>query len=86
MEDFLIDVFQMVGEDDHDPFGMAMTEAEEAIRRIRNGARSVDLKPQDSAIRRKQHEMARDAQLVSHSYGHEPNRRVRIFRDEPARP
>ena len=28
--------------------------------------------------------MAREAHLVSHSYGNEPHRRVRIFRDEPA--
>jgi len=88
MEDFLIDVFQMYGdeEDEQDPFGAAMVEAEEAIRRIRSGARSVDLTPQAAHIRRKQHEMARAAHLVSHSYGAEPHRRVRIFRDEPLQP
>ncbi|MBN1966913.1 MAG: AAA family ATPase, partial [Anaerolineae bacterium] len=86
MEDFLVDVFQLHEEDDHDPFGAALHEAEEAIRQIRGGARSVDLMPQASYIRRKQHEIARAAHLVSHSYGHEPNRRVRIFRDEPIRP
>jgi predicted RNA-binding protein Jag len=32
-------------------------------------------------IRRIQHEMARQAELVSHSYCQEPNRRVRIFRN-----
>ncbi len=87
MEDFLIDVFQLYGDDDdeRDPFGTAMREVEEAIRQIRSGARSVDLSPQAAHIRRKQHEMVRDAQLVSHSYGQEPNRRVRIFRDEPMR-
>ena len=37
------------------------------------------IKPAD--IRRLQHEMARQANLTSHSYGKEPNRRVRIFRD-----
>jgi len=86
MEDFLVDVFQLYGDDEHDPFGRAMLEAEQAIRQIRNGARSVDLTPQAAAIRRKQHEMARAARLVSHSYGQEPNRRVRIFRDEPVGP
>lgn len=83
MEDFLVDVFQMYGDETHDPFGTAMSEAEDAIKRIRSGARSVDLSPQAAHIRRKQHEMARAAHLVSHSYGSEPNRRVRIFRDEP---
>ncbi len=85
MEDFLVDVFQLHGDEPQDPFGRAMGEVEEAIRRIRGGARSVDLSPQASHIRRKQHEMARDAHLISHSYGNEPNRRVRIFRDEPVR-
>ena len=86
MEDFLVDVFQLYGDDEHDPFGRAMLEAEQAIRQIRNGARSIDLSPQAAHIRRKQHEMARAARLVSHSYGQEPNRRVRIFRDEPVGP
>jgi hypothetical protein len=86
MEDFLVDLFQLYGGDDRrDPFGEAIREAEDAIRQIRSGARSVDLSPQAAHIRRKQHEMARAARLVSHSYGNEPNRRVRIFRDEPAR-
>lgn len=86
MEDFLVDVFQLYGDDELDPFGRAMLEVEQAIRRIRNGARSIDLSPQSAQIRRKQHEMVRAARLVSHSYGQEPNRRVRIFRDEPVGP
>jgi stage III sporulation protein SpoIIIAA len=87
MEDFLVDVFQLYREDDaEDPFQAAIREAEDAIRRIQGGARSVDLSPQASYVRRKQHEIARAAQLISHSYGTEPHRRVRIFRDEPVRP
>ncbi|MBN1679520.1 MAG: AAA family ATPase [Anaerolineae bacterium] len=86
LEDFLVDIFQIYGEADNDPVTTAMREAEEAIRRIRSGARSIDLSPQASHIRRKQHDLARAARLVSHSYGNEPNRRVRIFRDEPVRP
>jgi stage III sporulation protein SpoIIIAA len=88
MEDFLVDMFQLYREEDQerdheDPFQAALRETEEAIRQIRSGARAVDLSPQSSYVRRKQHEMARAAHLVSHSYGSEPNRRVRIFRDEP---
>jgi predicted RNA-binding protein Jag len=52
-----------------------------AIQAVLGGQRFVDLPPASAAIRRMQHEMARQAQLVSHSYGKEPNRRVRIFRD-----
>ncbi len=86
MEDFLVDIFELYGDDTKDPFNAAMHETEEAIRRIRAGARSIDLSPQAAYVRRKQHDMARSARLVSHSYGNEPHRRVRIFRDEPVRP
>ncbi len=86
IEDFMVDMFQLHGDDMADPLSAALREAEEGIRRIRSGARSVDLSPQVAYIRRKQHDLARAAHLVSHSYGTEPNRRVRIFRDEPVRP
>jgi stage III sporulation protein SpoIIIAA len=52
-----------------------------AIESVMNGTRWVDLPPASSPIRRLQHEMARQAQLVSHSYGKDPNRHVRIFRE-----
>ncbi len=51
-----------------------------AINTVQNGQRWVDMPPANAAIRKIQHEMARQAQLVSHSYGKEPQRRVRIFR------
>ena len=38
------------------------------------------LSPQAAHIRRKQHEMARQSNLISHSYGKDPQRRVKIFR------
>ncbi|MHB8625360.1 MAG: R3H domain-containing nucleic acid-binding protein [Aggregatilineales bacterium] len=86
MEDFLADVFQLpraASEDDDDdsPFDDAVHEAEAAIRRIHAGARVVDLTPQTASVRRAQHQLARDANLVSHSYGQEPHRHVRIFTD-----
>lgn len=52
-----------------------------AIHAVLNGERFVDLEPASAPIRRLQHEMARQAHLVSHSYGKEPNRRVRIYRE-----
>jgi stage III sporulation protein SpoIIIAA len=52
-----------------------------AIQTVMSGERYVDLAPASAAIRRMQHEMARQAQLISQSYGKEPNRRVRIFRE-----
>lgn len=62
-----------------DPFEQAIAEANQAIQRIQAGEASVDLPPVSSSIRRYQHQMARQANLVSHSYGREPNRHVRIF-------
>ncbi len=59
----------------------AAGQMQSAIQAVLGGQRFVDLPPASAAIRRMQHEMARQAQLVSHSYGKEPNRRVRIFRD-----
>ncbi|MEE4193827.1 MAG: R3H domain-containing nucleic acid-binding protein [Anaerolineae bacterium] len=58
---------------------MRMTE--DAIKSVLNGESWVDLPPAPANVRRMQHEMARQAELVSHSYGKEPNRRVRIFRN-----
>ncbi|MFO7679328.1 MAG: R3H domain-containing nucleic acid-binding protein [Chloroflexota bacterium] len=62
-----------------DPFEAAVAEADRAILMIQAGQSSVDLKPVNSAVRRYQHQMARQANLVSHSYGKEPHRHVRIF-------
>ncbi|MEA4909502.1 MAG: AAA family ATPase [Chloroflexi bacterium] len=56
-------------------------QTQEAIETVLNGQRWADLPPASAAIRRIQHEMARQANLVSHSYGKEPHRRVRIFRE-----
>lgn len=58
-----------------------LDETRSAIQAVMNGERWVELPPASAAIRRLQHQMARDANLVSHSYGKEPLRRVRIFRE-----
>ena len=57
-----------------------MNETQLAIHRILNGAPDVELSPQSAAIRSQQHQLVRAANLISHSYGREPYRRVRIFR------
>lgn len=79
MESFLIQVMNLKTPQAPDPFEAAITEAERGIELIQAGQASVDLRPVGSAIRRYQHQMARQAELVSHSYGKEPNRYVRIF-------
>ncbi len=80
MEDFLADAFGLEPPEP-DPFAEAIHETEAAIERIRSGARLVDLTPASSQVRRVQHDLAREAKLVSHSYGSEPRRYVRIFRE-----
>jgi hypothetical protein len=62
-----------------DPMEKAVQETQEAIRRVLSGSSSEELPPAGPDVRRMQHEMARSANLVSHSYGSEPRRRVRIF-------
>jgi len=44
-------------------------------------ARSRSASAATAPSRRLQHEMARQSELVSHSYGKDPNRYVRIFRE-----
>ena len=78
MESCLADIFGLsVAE--LDPLTLALRETEMAIRKVLSGQKTADLVPQNSYIRRQQHEMARQANLVSHSYGREPRRHVRIF-------
>jgi predicted RNA-binding protein Jag len=48
---------------------------------VHGGARTIDLSPQNAYIRRRQHQIVRQANLISHSYGKEPRRRVRIYRE-----
>ncbi len=62
-----------------DPMAIAMRETEQAIHAVLSGKKAVDLTPRNSYIRRLQHELARQANLVSHSYGKDPQRHVRIF-------
>ena len=82
MEQFLADLFNLPGDVTLPPSSEELAnQTQIAIQAVLNGERWVDLPPATAAIRRFQHDMARQAQLVSHSYGKEPNRRVRIFRD-----
>ncbi|MBN1313687.1 MAG: AAA family ATPase [Anaerolineae bacterium] len=83
IEDFLVELFEVqsdVTEDSDDLLQRAMREAREGIQAIMNGMPSIDLSPQKASIRRQQHELARQANLQSHSYGRDPDRHIRIYR------
>jgi predicted RNA-binding protein Jag len=60
----------------------AMQEADDAITNLLNGGDGeVELSPQNSYIRRLQHQMAQRYNVTSRSYGREPGRRVVVSRD-----
>ena len=80
MENFLADLFRLNGRQDADVFGDALAEADQAISRIRAGEDYIDLKPQASQVRKRQHQLARQAHLQSASVGDEPQRYVTIYR------
>jgi stage III sporulation protein SpoIIIAA len=81
MEGFLSELFNLEAIATGDSaLDRGMEEAQQAIQDVLDGAQSVDLAPASSYVRRLQHQLARQANLISHSYGKEPRRRVRIFR------
>ena len=63
------------------PEDQALDEAREAIDSVVGGERDeIELQPQDAYVRKLQHELVERANLSSRSSGHEPYRRVQIFR------
>lgn len=82
MERFLKDVFNLKNGSLSGDEEQALHHTQGAIQTVLNGERWVELPPASSYIRRLQHQMARQANLSSHSYGKDPNRRVRIFQDD----
>lgn len=82
IEQLLADIFNLsLSASSPDNWEDYTSQAQAAIQAVLNGERYVDLDPAAAPVRRMQHEMARQAHLVSHSYGKEPNRRVRIYRE-----
>ncbi len=59
-------------------FQEALSEAERAAQRVHNGEMAVALRPQESFVRRLQHQIAQQYQLTSRSTGREPRRFVTI--------
>ncbi len=75
MDQMLVDLFKI---GDIDPFESAMQETQIAIQKMEAGLDSVELAPQPAQVRNQQHQMIKAANLVSHSQGREPYRRVKI--------
>jgi stage III sporulation protein SpoIIIAA len=61
-----------------DPTDAALAEARDGIERARQGT-AVELSPQNAYIRRLQHQLVEESELVARSTGKEPRRRLRIY-------
>jgi len=57
----------------------ALREAESAVQRVQDSRQPVELAPQNSYVRRLQHQLVERFNLDSESVGEEPRRRVRIL-------
>jgi stage III sporulation protein SpoIIIAA len=82
MEKFYQELFNIapgLGSSTNEDF--IIKETHRAIDAVRGGESWVEMPPANSYIRRLQHQLVDDSDLTSHSYGKEPNRRVRIFRE-----
>jgi hypothetical protein len=78
MESMLANLYEL----EADPQEAALRETAEAIGLVRDSGRSVELAPQNAYVRRLQHQMAEQHNLMSRSRGSEPNRRVQLLPDE----
>jgi predicted amino acid-binding ACT domain protein len=81
MEQSLAEIFNLPQDSTSANYEDVANQTQSAIQAVLGGQHWVDLPPASASVRRVQHEMAREAELVSQSYGKEPNRRVRIFRE-----
>ncbi len=82
IEQFLAEIFNLSDSAIASPnLEGTIEQTQAAISAVLNGERYIDLPPAAPTIRRLQHDLARQAQLISQSYGKEPYRRVRIYRE-----
>jgi stage III sporulation protein SpoIIIAA len=81
MRQMLNNLYSLRQDDTSDSFKTALLEAEEAVEQVREGEDAVELSPQSSYIRRLQHLIAQRSDLTSRSFGKEPGRRVKIYKE-----
>jgi len=74
---FLRGYFKIVDGDTHED--LASDEVEKAIKQAEYTGKPVDLAPQNSYIRRLQHQLIERYGLKAQSFGSEPNRKIRVF-------
>ncbi len=81
MENSLAELFNLSLDASRGGADIYAGQAQAAIDAVLNGQRYVDLPPAPASMRRVQHELARESNLISQSFGKDPNRRVRIYRE-----
>jgi len=74
---FLQYYFRVGGEEESED--AALREVSEAVQHVLKSNKSMDINPQNSYIRRLQHQMVERAGLHAESVGEEPKRRLRIY-------
>ena len=67
-------------QDYKDETEVALDEAKNAIKKVLEGAPEIELAPQNTHIRKMQHELVEQYNLKSISIGDEPNRRLKVIR------
>jgi hypothetical protein len=77
IEAVLRQMFHLSAESDE---ALAIREAEEAAEHVLETSEPVELQPQNAYIRRLQHQLIEELNLVSTSVGTEPYRRIRIHK------
>ena len=75
---------RVYGVEPPDPTETALQEALEGIARVQQTRQQVELAPQNAYVRRLQHQLVEQHELVAQSHGAEPNRRLRILSPEDA--
>jgi len=75
-------VYPVGSADKADQFQLALSEAQEAVNQVKGGEETVELSPQSRYIRRLQHLIAERSNLASQSTGKDPDRRVRIYKED----
>ncbi len=70
---------RVYGVEDADPTATALEEALEAVERARHTTADVELAPQNSYVRRLQHQLVERHDMTARSTGNEPNRRLVIL-------
>jgi hypothetical protein len=82
MRQLLSTIHPEAAADKADSLKQALSEAKEAVTQVKEGDGVVELSPQSAYVRRLQHLIAQRSHLSSHSLGRDPERRVRIYKEQ----